>query len=79
MWLYGLFIQIPATSTDICENDPDPFSSFEFHATAVTGEIVGACSNGQCGTGIAYNALVGCELVITTCKCTQAVQPSNEV
>ena len=54
-------LQVPATSTDICGNDQDPFPSspFESHATAVTGEIVAARSNGQCGTGIAYNARVG--------------------
>ena len=64
--MHGLFLQIPATSTDICGNDQDPFPSgpFEFHATAVTGEIVGAHSNGQCGAGIAYNARVGSECVI---------------
>ena len=63
--MYDLLLQIPATSTDICGNDQDPISSgpFEFHATAVTGEIVGARSNEQCGTGIAYNARVGSEFV----------------
>ena len=55
-------MQIPETSTDICGNDQDPFPfPGETHGTAVTGEIVGARSNGQCGTGIAYNALVGSE------------------
>ena len=73
-WLF--FLQIPATSTDLCENDQNPFTSNpdEFHGTAVTGEIVGARSNGQCGTGIAYNARVGSkfdisELLITSVKC----------
>ena len=56
-------MQIPELSTDICGNDQDPFPSDpdETHGTAVTGEIVGARSNGQCGTGIAYNAHVGSE------------------
>ena len=50
----------------MCENDQNPFTSDpdEFHGTAVTGEIVGARSNGQCGTGIAYNARVGSEFDI---------------
>ena len=58
-----ILLQIPDTSYDICGNDPDPFPSdpSESHGTAVTGEIVAARSNGQCGTGIAYNALVGSE------------------
>ena len=59
-------LQIPATSIDVCENDQNPFTSDpnESHGTAVTGEIVGARSNGQCGTGIAYNARVGSEFNI---------------
>ena len=61
--LNGLLPQIPETSIDICGNDQDPLppNPSESHGTAVTGIIVGARSNGQCGTGIAYNALAGSE------------------
>ena len=56
-----LTYQVAEASLDICGNDNDPFisSNSESHATAVAGEIVGAKSNGVCGTGIAYNAHVG--------------------
>ena len=60
---YPYILQLPETSFDLCDDDPDPFISgnLEDHGTAVAGEIVGARSNGQCGTGIAYNARLGSE------------------
>lgn len=70
-----VYIQLSETSFDLCDDDPDPFISgnLEDHGTAVAGEIVGARSNGQCGTGIAYNARIGSEfnpnkeVMTTTC------------
>lgn len=56
-------VQLPETSYDVCDDDEDPFiaSNMEYHGTAVAGVIVGARSNDQCGTGIAYNAQIGSE------------------
>ena len=66
-----IYIQLPETSFDLCDDDPDPFiaSNSEDHGTAVAGEIVGARSNGQCGTGIAYNAQIGSEFNLTMHIC----------
>lgn len=84
-------VQLPETSYDVCDDDEDPFiaSNMEYHGTAVAGVIVGARSNDQCGTGIAYNARIGSEfnfidyycMCFCTCgleKCSYPLKILNE-
>uniref|UniRef100_T1JDD6 furin n=1 Tax=Strigamia maritima TaxID=126957 RepID=T1JDD6_STRMM len=54
----------PYASTDVNDNDSDPFPRYDAynsnrHGTRCAGEIAMVANNAKCGVGVAYNAKIG--------------------